>query len=64
MTDVLDWLYPEAIVLWGSSSERYRVVCVVMTGVGPAVWIQSTITGFFVSIQPDEVSEDLKPEQP
>ena len=64
MTDVLDWLYPEAFVRWGGSSERYRVVCVVMTGAGPAVWIHGQASGLFVSIQPKDVEEDLSPEQP
>lgn len=56
----MDWLAPNALVHYGDSTERYLVVCVVMTGAGPAAWIQSTVSGFFISIQPDEIG-DLTP---
>lgn len=58
-----DWLAPNAIVYWGDSSEPHAVICVCMTGAGPAVWIQGQASGHFVSIQPDEI-EDISPTLP
>lgn len=42
------------IVTWGGSSEPYQIITICMTGAGPAAFIQSRTTGYFVAVQPDE----------
>jgi hypothetical protein len=51
------------IATWGGSSEPYQIITICMTGAGPAAFIQSITSGYFVAVQPNEYG-DLEPTTP
>lgn len=48
------------VVTYGGSSEPYQVITICMTGAGPAAFIQSRVSGYFIAVQPDEY-DDIQP---